>query len=72
MTNTQPPAPVGGTDALSSASRLYDFIRDHTSGGCRILTELHTGKICLCPLCDVDRLMRVAASPLTSAQKARD
>jgi hypothetical protein len=38
---------------LTPANRLGAFVRDHSSGGCRVLT---LGDQCECPLCDIDRL----------------
>ena len=36
--------------------RLREFIRKHKHGGCRIFSE---GAACLCPLCDLDRLIEL-------------
>lgn len=39
--------------ASPEGERLKAFIREHKPGGCRWLSH---GALCLCPLCDVDRL----------------
>lgn len=36
------------------AERLYEFIHIHQPGCCRLVSA---GPHCLCPLCDVDRLL---------------
>lgn len=34
--------------------RLRNFIQEHINGGCKIISE---GSGCICPLCDLDRLI---------------
>jgi hypothetical protein len=39
------------------SARLKNFIREHSSGGCKMFSK---GSDCLCPLCDVDALRGIA------------
>lgn len=42
------------SDKIEAAGRLVKFIREYSSGQCRILS---IGSACECPLCDVGRLL---------------
>lgn len=50
-------------DVASAAVRLNELIRRLAPGGCKILSR---GAECLCPLCDLDRILG-AVAPAASA-----
>ena len=50
--------PTSDPEREHRADRLRAFIREHHPGGCRWLSAARVGTECLCPLCDVDALVR--------------
>lgn len=55
--------PADPAALLQRAERVKAFIREHQSGGCKMLSQ---GDACQCPLCDVDTLVAALRSELTT------
>jgi len=59
----------GDPELKAAAERLRTFIKEHSSGGCKIISE---GSTCQCPLCDVDRLYGAYIENLNMTQTMPD
>lgn len=57
------------SDKIEAAGRLVKFIREYSSGQCRILS---IGSACECPLCDVGRLLEEKEPVDHGTQKGQD
>ena len=51
------------------AERLRKFVRINQPGACKMLSK---GDGCLCPLCDIDRLVRLAYRGANNSKPVHD